>query len=458
MAITPIVFTGATKDTIKSAFQKCNNMATDYAAATSGKGASLIGVYDSADNMAATNVEDALAEIYTNVSSARTMAQIFSTKASTTTGLTWGYYGGNIRTDNEVTTVEDGTVTLTDDATNYVEVAADGSVYASATSFTSERIPLWIIVCADGEQTTYTDMRAWFPTWPDDSVSLLVSGLKVIRNTTSVNCLEIFESSTGVAPTANTPIKVHIPNGTGYTMRTRDQAELSGEAAFTLADATGYWGYASANGSSYPAFVYAIWSASDECIVWGLSNVGDLTLCPTGETETASGYMLLEDSSTYTRTGTDFCVAVAKVEFEYDTGDTPDYTFATSASGKNIIIYGSEFSVLKSPKIMGASAYGLSDGATIAVDWTNGTTQYVTLAGENRTVTFSHPISGQVYRIILIQDETGNRTIETWPTIYWSGGLAPTLSTAGNSIDIVTLLYTGTTYYGDFAKNFAVPA
>ena len=409
MAITPIVFTGATKDTIKSAFQKCNNMATDYAAATSGKGASLIGVYDSADNMAATNVEDALAEIYTNVSSARTMAQIFSTKASTTTGLTWGYYGGNIRTDNEVTTVEDGTVTLTDDATNYVEVAADGSVYASATSFTSERIPLWIIVCADGEQTTYTDMRAWFPTWPDDSVSLLVSGLKVIRNTTSVNCLEIFESSTGVAPTANTPIKVHIPNGTGYTMRTRDQAELSGEAAFTLADATGYWGYASANGSSYPAFVYAIWSASDECIVWGLSNVGDLTLCPTGETETASGYMLLEDSSTYTRTGTDFCVAVAKVEFEYDTGDTPDYTFATSASGKNIIIYGSEFSVLKSPKIMGASAYGLSDGATIAVDWTNGTTQYVTLAGENRTVTFSHPISGQVYRIILIQDETGNR-------------------------------------------------
>ena len=151
MAITPIVFTGATKDTIKSAFQKCNNMATDYAATTSGKGASLIGIYDSADNMAATNVEDALAEIYTDVSSARTMAQIFSTKASTTTGLTWGYYGGNIRTDNEVTTVEDGTVTLTDDATNYVEVAADGSVYASATSFTSERIPLWIIVCADGE-------------------------------------------------------------------------------------------------------------------------------------------------------------------------------------------------------------------------------------------------------------------------------------------------------------------
>jgi len=456
MAITPIVFTGATKDTIKSAFQKCNNMATDYAAATSGKGASLIGVYDSAGNMDATNVEAALAEIYTDVSSARTMAQIFSTKASTTTGLTWGYYGGNIRTDNEVTAVEDGTVTLTDDATNYVEVAADGSVYASATSFTPERIPLWIIVCADGEQTTYTDRRAWFPTWPE-SASLLVSGLKVIRNTTSVNCLEIFESSTGIAPTANTPIKVHIPNGTGYTVRTRSQAELSGGAKFTLADATGYWGYASANGSSYPAFVYAIWSAAGSCVVWGLSNVGDLTLCPTGETETASGYMLLEDSSTYTRTGTDFCIAVAKVEFEYDTGDTPDYTFATAASGKNVIMYGTQFSVLKAPIIvnaMPAGAYELTDGVTIAIDWDNGATQYVVLGATGRTVTFANPVNGAVYRFIIIQDDSGSRTITTWPTIKWAGGSAPTLTTTGGKADVVTLLYANSSYYGDCSKVF----
>jgi len=269
-----------------------------------------------------------------------------------------------------------------------------------------------------------------------------------------VNCLEIFESSTGIAPTANTPIKVHIPNGTGYTVRTRSQAELSGGAKFTLADATGYWGYASANGSSYPAFVYAIWSASDECIVWGLSNVGDLTLCPTGETETASGYMLLEDSSTYTRTGTDFCVAVAKVEFEYDTGDTPDYTFATSASGKNFIMYGSEFSVLKSTKIMGAGEYELTDGATIAIDWDNGATQYVVLGATGRTVTFANPREGEVYRFIIIQDGTGSRTITTWPTIKWAGGTKPTLTTTLNKADIITLLYANSVYYADCAYNF----
>ena len=100
----------------------------------------------------------------------------------------------------------------------------------------------------------------------------------------------------------------------------------------------------------------------------------------------------------------------------------------------------------------------LTDGATIAIDWDNGATQYVVLGATGRTVTFANPVNGAVYRFIIIQDGSGSRTITTWPTIYWSGGLAPTLSTAGNSIDIVTLLYIGTTYYGDFAKNFAVPA
>jgi len=102
--------------------------------------------------------------------------------------------------------------------------------------------------------------------------------------------------------------------------------------------------------------------------------------------------------------------------------------------------------------------YSLTDGATIAINWNNGATQYVTLGSTGRTVTFANPVDGQVYRFIIIQGSGGSKTITTWPTIYWSGGRAPTLSTAGNSIDIVTLLYIGTTYYGDFAKNFAVPA
>jgi len=64
--------------------------------------------------------------------------------------------------------------------------------------------------------------------------------------------------------------------------------------------------------------------------VWGLSNRSDYQLCPTGAVATADGYMLLEGSSTYSRAGTDYCVAVARVQLEYDTADTPDYTFSTA--------------------------------------------------------------------------------------------------------------------------------
>lgn len=107
---------------------------------------------------------------------------------------------------------------------------------------------------------------------------------------------------------------------------------------------------------------------------------------------------------------------------------------------------------------MPAGAYELTDGATIAINWNNGATQYVVLGATGRTVTFANPREGEVYRFIIIQDGTGSRTITTWPTIKWLGGAAPTLSTTGAYIDIVTLLYCNSTYYGDCAFDFRTPA
>lgn len=112
----------------------------------------------------------------------------------------------------------------------------------------------------------------------------------------------------------------------------------------------------------------------------------------------------------------------------------------------------------KSMKAQPGGAYELTDGATIPIDWDNGATQYVELGGTGRTVTFAHPVEGEVYRFIIIQDGTGSRTITTWPTVKWAGGAAPTLSTTGDYIDIVTLLYCNSTYYGDCAFDFRTPA
>lgn len=103
-------------------------------------------------------------------------------------------------------------------------------------------------------------------------------------------------------------------------------------------------------------------------------------------------------------------------------------------------------------------SYELTDGATIAINWKNGATQYVVLGATGRTVTFANPREGEVYRIIVIQGSGGSKTITTWPTVKWAGGAAPTLSTTAAYIDIVTLLYCNGVYYGDISTDFRTPA
>lgn len=83
--------------------------------------------------------------------------------------------------------------------------------------------------------------------------------------------------------------------------------------------------------------------------------------------------------------------------------------------------------------------FGLTDGATIAVDWSRGNQQYVTLGG-NRTITFSNYLGGQVLRLFVCQDSTGSRTV-TWPAVVlWESGTAPTLTTTANKCDIANFV------------------
>jgi len=99
-----------------------------------------------------------------------------------------------------------------------------------------------------------------------------------------------------------------------------------------------------------------------------------------------------------------------------------------------------------------STRFALTDGATIALDWNNSNVQSVTLGG-NRTFTFANPKDGGRYLIRLKQDATGSRTV-TWPTIIWRGGTAPTLTTTANKVDLITLIYDGTSYYGDASLNY----
>jgi hypothetical protein len=76
----------------------------------------------------------------------------------------------------------------------------------------------------------------------------------------------------------------------------------------------------------------------------------------------------------------------------------------------------------------------------------------ITLTG-NCIFTFSNaPASGKggKFTLILKQDATGSRTT-TWPaSAKWAGGMAPTLTTAANAVDVLTFVTTsgGDIWYG----------
>jgi len=89
----------------------------------------------------------------------------------------------------------------------------------------------------------------------------------------------------------------------------------------------------------------------------------------------------------------------------------------------------------------------LTDGATIS--WAASTAQVATVTlGGNRTMAApTGLVSGAFYALNVIQDATGSRTL-TWNSVFkWTGGTAPTLSTAANAKDFFVWRSDGTNLY-----------
>lgn len=96
---------------------------------------------------------------------AASQAATFARRASTSTGLTWGYYGGNFtKPDGTMVQVANGTLTLTASATNYITVLrSTGVVYSSITSTAWDDVynylRLYSVVTGTATVTSYTDAR-----------------------------------------------------------------------------------------------------------------------------------------------------------------------------------------------------------------------------------------------------------------------------------------------------------
>ena len=86
-------------------------------------------------------------------------AMIFGRRASTTAGLTWGYYGGAYLIAGVPTLMGNGSIVLTASATNYLEVDSAGVVSINTSGFTVGRIRLYQILAGASSVTSYSDLR-----------------------------------------------------------------------------------------------------------------------------------------------------------------------------------------------------------------------------------------------------------------------------------------------------------
>lgn len=91
-------------------------------------------------------------------------ASLYGRRQSTTSGLTWGYYGGNVLVIGVLTQIANATIALTASATNYLEAEpTTGAVSKNTTGFTAGRTPLYTIVTGTATVTSYTDHRIAVP-------------------------------------------------------------------------------------------------------------------------------------------------------------------------------------------------------------------------------------------------------------------------------------------------------
>ncbi len=226
---------------------------------------------NSTTNLDALSVSQSAKETTANaLFDAASPATLFGRRASTSSALTWGYYGGPIAVDGVLTGIANGTVALSASATNYVEVTRAGVVSKNTTGFTAGSVPLYTVVTGASSVTSYTDHRPWamLPGVTSRLSKSVAGGTDVTLSAAEARCDAL--NFTG-ALTAN--INVIVPNGPqqwtatnsttgGFTLTVKTSAGsgvtvANGQTGILLADGTNVV-LATASGSGLSNFTEAL--------------------------------------------------------------------------------------------------------------------------------------------------------------------------------------------------------
>ena len=90
---------------------------------------------------------------------------------------------------------------------------------------------------------------------------------------------------------------------------------------------------------------------------------------------------------------------------------------------------------------------------TITPDVANGNVQSITLSGSITLNALGNPETGQSMTMLIKQPASGGPYTLT-STMLFAGG-TKTLSTAANAVDIISIVYDGTTYFASLSTNFS---
>jgi hypothetical protein len=155
----------------------------------------------------------------------------FGRRASTSTALTWGYYGANMWVDGVLTQIANGTLSLTASTTCYIEVDRTGTVSFNTTGFTAGRIPLYTVITGTSTVTSYTDWR--LPNIPiTGRLSKSVAGNTNITLTAAESANDILEFTGGLTGNINVVIPLAPKQRTIYN-------NTSGAFTITIIGPTG---------------------------------------------------------------------------------------------------------------------------------------------------------------------------------------------------------------------------
>jgi len=123
---------------------------------------------------------------------------LYAYDPKTTVGLDFGYGAGRMNGEGSVILTVAGTVTLTDDDTNYVEVSPAGVVSANVIGWTAGSLPLYEVTTVSGNITAYNDKRSW-ATVPGAGLATY-AGMADKASPTTADSVVIFDAAAGHAP------------------------------------------------------------------------------------------------------------------------------------------------------------------------------------------------------------------------------------------------------------------